>query len=384
MSAREGTVQLLDPLGALAGRPLTVLGAVVATLLAVVLTAVHAGAQTVNSALAALAVAVCVLACLALVVLSKAERAPLRRRSAAAVIGIALVANLLAALASWGENRLVSDDWGPIVLGILLLALSPYRPPAEIRRLTVLAAVVVAGITVLESRFFTTQLPILIFIAVAIVPLLALGFAGASFAGSVLGRLERWRDRAERASRAHAENQEEGIVRSVQQGRVSILGQDVVPLFTELLDGGVLTAEHAHRAADVADAIRAVMVAEIERSWLDELLAPARGGERSAVWASPVHDPEHRAEGMDFGQRSALRALVAALNGRLLAGGLAAELTPAGAGTAVRLHCRTDLDADALHPSLAPYLAVLRAVFDDVVVHSDPPALTLRFTYAAD
>ena len=383
MSPREGTLQLLDPLGALAGRPLTVLGAVSATAIAVVLTLLHTGEQTTDPALAVLAVAVSVLACLALVVLSKAERAPLRRRSAVVVVGIALVGNLLAALASWGRNQLVSDDWGPIVLGILLLALSPYRPPAETRALTGIAAAVVAAITILESRFFVTQLPVLIFVAVAVVPVLALGLAGASFADSVLGRLERWRDRAERASRAHAENQEEGIVRSVQQGRVTILNQDVVPLFTELLDGGTLNADHARRARDVAEAIRAVMVAETERSWLDDLLAPPRG-DRSAVWASPVQDPEHRAEGMDFDQRSAVRALVSALSGRLLATDLAVELAAAGNHTVVRLDCRTALDAAPLTASLAPYLAVLRAVFDDVAVESDPPALTLRFTYAAN
>ena len=384
MSTREGTLQLLDPLGALAGRPLTVLAAVSATAIAVVLTLVHTGEQTVDPALAVLAVAVSVLACLALVVLSKAERAPLRRRSAVVVVGIALVANLLAALASWGRNQLVSDDWGPIVLGILLLGISPYRPPVETRALTGVAAAVVAAITILESRFFVTELPILIFVAVAVVPVLALGLAGASFADSVLGRLERWRDRAERASRAHAENQEEGIVRSVQQGRVTILNQDVVPLFTELLDGGTLSGDHARRAQEVAESIRAVMVAETERSWLDDLLAPARGADRSAVWASPVKDPQHRAEGMAFDQRSAVRALVSALSGRLLASDLAVELAPDGRSTHARLDCRTDLDAAALAASLAPYLAVLRAVFDDVVVESDPPALTLRFSYAAD
>jgi hypothetical protein len=86
---------------------------------------------------------------------------------------------------------------------------------------------------------------------------------------------------------------------------------------------------------------------------------------------------------MDFDQRSAVRALLSAFSGRIAARDLAVELAPFGTvGTGVRLACRTDLDAGALHASLAPYLAVLRAVFDGVVVESDPPDLTLRFTYA--
>ncbi|BDZ45750.1 hypothetical protein [Naasia aerilata] len=383
MTGREETLQALDPLGALAGRPLTVLGALAATGVAIVLTAVH-GREVGNVPLGVLAVACCVAACLVLLRATDPRRAPVRRRSAVTVVALGVVANAVAALSAWGQNSLVRDDWGPVVLGLLLLSLCPYRPPAEIRTLTVLAGLGVAVITVIESPFFVTQLPPIIFVAIAVVPVVALGFGGAAFSTSVLSRLERWRARAEKASRLHVEQQEEGIVRSVQQGRVSILNRDVVPLFADLVAGGEVTAEHARRATEVSSAIRALMVAETERSWLDDLLVPTASASGSAVWASPVSDPDHVADAMDFDQRSAIRALITALVDRAAVRDLALALRRSGHEVSVLLRCSTELDSPSLSTRLAPYVAVLRAVFDNLVVEPVPPQLTMRFTYVTD
>jgi hypothetical protein len=383
VNGREETLQSLDPLGALAGRPLTLLGAAAATVLAVVLTAVHSH-EVANMPVAVLAVVGCVAACAALLHASSPSRAPMRRAGAVVVVAVALVANVFAALSSWGQNALVRDDWGPVVLGLLLLSLCPYRPPAEVRLLTLGAGAGVAIITVIESRFFTTQLPPIVFVAIALVPVFALGFGGAAFSATVLSRLERWRQRAEKASRLHVEQQEEGIVRSVQQGRVSILNRDVVPLFADLVAGGEVTLDHARRATEVSSAIRALMVAETERSWLDDTLVPSGGPLGGAIWASPVNDPDHVADSMDFDQRSAVRALITALVDRASVRDLAIALRREGHLARVLLTCSSELDPAALSTPLAPYVAVLRAVFDDLVVVRVPPHLTMRFTYVTD
>jgi hypothetical protein len=270
------------------------------------------------------------------------------------------------------------------VLGLLLLALCPYRPPREIRVLAVVGAAGVAMITALEAPFFVTDLPPLIFTAIAVVPVLALALAGAAFSATVLRRLEQWRQRAEKASRAHAETQQEGIVRSVQQDRVSILNQDVVPLFSALLEGGRLTADHARRAMEVAGAIRAVMVVETERTWLDELVAPARSGSEAVVWRSPVRDDGHLAEGMNFDQRAAVRALIGALADRVIARDVWIDLRAEDEASVLALHCTTDLGEASVQAALAPYLAVLRVVFDRLLVDATPPSLTLRFSYVPD
>ncbi|MCU1437922.1 MAG: hypothetical protein JWP66_1009 [Naasia sp.] len=380
-AARETTLQALDPLGALAGRPLTVVGAGAAVVVALSLSA--AGSRDVSSPLLAVAaLAVLAGAGAMLSVLSAAKRAPFTRQGALVVVAGGLLAHILNVAALWERNTLVRDDWGPAALGMLLLCLCPYRPPAEIARLSVGAAAVLALVTLLQQPFFVTSLPLVAYVVIAVVPVLALGLGGAAFAHRVLGRLAAWRERAVRSSAAHAATLQEGIVRSVQQGRVSILNRDVVPFFASITERSELTAEDQRRASEIADAIRSVMVAETERTWLDELLVPVPAGTEQTVWPRVVDDPARLVDAMDFDQRAAVRALVGALTFR---GGLdphAVRALVAGrAGTAevtMRIAGRTDLE-----PALAPYVAVMRAVFAELTLTTDPD-LTLRFTYDVD
>jgi hypothetical protein len=379
---REATLQSLDPLGALAGRPLTVTGAVASLLVAVPLS-LAAWRDVASPVLAVAALLVLAASGLALIVSSAAKRAPFPRSTALAVIAGALLAHILGVASLWERNTLVRDDWGPVAIGVLLLTLCPYRPAAELVRLSVGAALVVGAVTFLQQPFFVTSLPALAYIVISVTPVLALGLAGAIFASVVLRRLAHWRERAVRASEAHAATLQQGIVRSVQQGRVSILNRDVVPFFTALTEGRELTVHHQRRAAEIATAIRSVMVAETERTWLDELLVPAPAGTGTSVWPRAVDDPSRLVDGMDFDQRAALRAFVGALPDR--AGVDPREVrvrirgTPASAVVLLTIRGGDD----ALAAALAPYLAVLRAVFDDLILTIDTD-LTLRFTYDAD
>jgi len=375
MTSRESTLQSLDPLGALAGRPLTVLAGATAMCLAVVLTVLH-GPQVANLSLALAALCFAALAATALVYVTAPARAPVTRGSAILVVLFAFIANAVFAGATWGQNALVRDDWGPFVLGILLLALCPYRPPREIAVLAVVVSVPVAVVTIVETRFFVTGAPTSIYVVISIVPILALAFAGAVFAGTVLARIQRWRQRAEKASLEHAETQEEGIVRSVQQSRVSILNREVVPLFTGLLDRGWVTSEDAARAAEVSAAVRSVMVAETERTWLDDLVSPGQLGREKRV-----ADPSRLADRMDFDQRAAVRAVVSALLNRVAVRDLRIELERAGDVCRVLVHGASDLDEASVATTLAPYLAVLRVVFEDTALDTSPHSLTLRFSY---
>lgn len=381
MTGREGTLQSLDPLGALAGRPLTVLGAISGAVVAVALTVAN-GSEIANPALAFLAVLLAVVACATLYAVTRPENAPVGRGPACLIVTSAFAANVLDAAGTWGRNTLARDDWGPILLGVLLLALCPYRPTAEIRALALASAGGVAAITLLESRYFVIEVPALVFVAIAVAPILALGFAGASFADTVLARLDQWRRRAEKASQAHVEDQEEGIVRSVQQSRVSILNQEVVPLFAGLLERREVTPQQVERASEVAAAVRAVMLVETQRTWLDELVAPARTGTETTVWRSPVRDAGRLADAMSFDQRAAMRALLSALAAQSIARDLWIDLSRDRASNTVILRGTTDLPEPGTHAALSPYLAVLRAVFDDVIVDVAGPELTLRFSYA--
>lgn len=381
MSARIPTVQSLDPLGALGGRPLTILGGVVGTVTAAFLTLAHRE-QIVHPALAVAAFVTAAAACAALVVVSAPRWTPVRSTSAVAVIAIGAAAAVLSAIATWGANSIVRDDWSSLVLGLLLLALSPYRPPREILLLALAAATLVAGITVLQLPHFSAGLPGPVIVTIAVLPILALAVGGAAFSSAVLAYLTRWRRNATSASAEHADSLQEGITRAVQQGRVLILNQEVVPLFTELVERGNVGPEDSERARTVAAAIRDLMVAETQRSWLDDALAEP-GSPGNAQRPTGVDDKGRLLERMDFEQRSALRAFVVALRER--AGAAPADIAVrvvSGTGqNEVLLTCPTPRpDTDRL---LAPYVAVLRAVFRRVNVGYSPQHVTLRFNYDA-
>lgn len=378
---REATLQALDPLGALAGRPLTMAGAAAALVVAVPLS-LAAWRDVTSPTLAVAALVVLAGAGLGLIVSSAAKRAPFPRSTALAVVAGALLAHILGAVALWERNTLVRDDWGPVAIGVLLLTLCPYRPAAELVRLSIGAALVVAVVTFLQQPYFVTNLPTLAYVIISMTPVLALGLGGAIFASVVLRRLASWRQRALRASEAHAATLQQGIVRSVQQGRVSILNRDVVPFFTALTDRQELTADDQREAAAIATAIRAVMIAETERTWLDELLSPAPAGTGSSVWPRAVDDPARLVDGMDFDQRAAVRAFIGVLTGRAGIDPRALRVRVRGAASSTEF-LLTVTGGDVPEATLAPYLAVLRAVVDELTLTLDTD-LTLRFTYDAD
>jgi len=382
VSNRVLTVQSLDPLGALGGRPLTVLGGVVGTVTAVFLTLAHPE-QVVHPALAVAALVTVAAASAALVVVSAARWTPVRRTSAAMVVAIGGAAAVLSATATWGANSIVRDDWSSLVLGLLLLALSPYRPPRDILLLALASAALVAVITVVQLPYFSAGLPAPVVVTIAVLPILALAVGGAAFSSAVLAYLTRWRRNATSASAEHADSLQEGITRAVQQGRVLILNQEVVPLFTELVERGSVAPGDGERARSVAAAIRHLMVAETQRSWLDDALSEP-GSPGNAGRPTSVDDRTRLLERMDFEQRSALRAFVVALRERagVAPSDIAVHVSSAAGQHEVLLTCSTTgKDPDKV---LAPYVAVLRAVFRRVNVVYSPQHVTLRFNYDAE
>jgi hypothetical protein len=382
VSGRILTVQSLDPLGALGGRPLTVLGGLVGIVTAVFLTLAHPE-QIANPALAVAALVTAAAACAALIVVSAPRCAPVRRGSTSVIVAIGAAAAMLSALATWGANTIVRDDWSSLVLGLLLLALSPYRPPRDILLLSFAAAALVAGITVLQLPYFSAGLPAPVVVTIAVLPILALAVGGAAFSSTVLAYLTRWRRNATSASAEHADSLQEGITRAVQQGRVLILNQEVVPLFTELVERGSVAPGDSERARTVAAAIRDLMVAETQRSWLDDALGE-HGRPGNVGRPTGVDDKARLLERMDFEQRSALRAFVVALRERAGAApdDIAVRVLSAAGQNEVLLTCSTRRqDNDRV---LAPYVAVLRAVFRRVNVGYSPQHVTVRFNYDAE
>jgi hypothetical protein len=381
---RERTLQQRDPLAALVARPTSYLAAVVVP--------VHAAATTVLGAehlwsppLAALAIVLTVIAGVGLAMRASPLRAPLTSRAFVAIVGLVVVAHVVSVISTWSSDGTVRGDWGPTAIGFTLVALSPYRPAKQLATGTVLAAIVVAVAAIAQAGQLAAQpMPIVVAI-IAATPVLAMGLAAAAFADVLVQSLDRWRVRTSRAFSAMTDQRGESIARSVQQDRVTNLNQEVVPFFTAMLEGQTVTEETRTRARQIAEAIRLVVVSEVDRTWLDTVMDDAArlGDGGSDAVSATVRDDERLAEHMSADQRTALRALVVELH-------RARSIDPALTTlviSAVDDRCEVQFDAplacgdSELRADVAPFLAVMRVVFTGLHVDHDHPTLRLRFSY---
>ncbi|NII50099.1 hypothetical protein [Frigoribacterium endophyticum] len=377
MSDRERTPQQVDPVGALASRPVSLI-TVLAALVVAVSATLSGRDEIVDPAASVGAVAALAAAGFVLVLSASPLRAPFRRRSLVAVVGLSCAAVALEALGLLGQNALVRDDWSSLAVGVLLLGVAPYRPAAEILVAGLVVAVVVAVVVLLERHWFVTDVPTTTFVIVAVVPVVALSAAAASFSRTFTLLVERWIDRATTFRRASADELRASIARSVQQDRVTILNREVVPFFSSLVDRGAVTAADAQRARDIADQLRVSMVAEADRSWLEHLFVSPTSGVSGIVV-----DPDFVASAMTPDHRTSLRALLVAFGERdgVQADDVRVDLRRVDERVEALVSVPTTVGEFVVRRRFAPWFAVLRIVFGDLQVDATSPLLTLRFSY---
>lgn len=373
MSA-ERTFQQLDPLGALIGRPMTYIAAAGIPIYATTMTWLNRY-DIDYPLLAVAALAVVAITSAVLVYGSSPLRAPFSLRMHVLVTGASVAAYLLSAASMWNSNAFLRDDWGAIVVGLALFALSQYRPPKEIASTGLALALFIGLFSLLQVHSLVTDTPDIVFALVAMVPVLALSLASATFAEFLIVGLVRWRRRAQQAVSTYATENSGWIARSVQQDRVTILNQEVVPFFAEVLRSGTISEQDRDRARRISDAIRAIMVAEVDRTWLDTVVEQVSG--------HPADDPDRLAIAMSMDQRTAMRAAILAIaqHPAFSARAFALSIRAVDDRFSVVLESTLETGESVLRGQIAPYLAVIRIVFSDVKVEFVSPTLTLRFSY---
>ena len=384
MTTIERTRQQLDPAGSTGVAPVAIFLAIGAFLYAVFMT-VRGQSEISNPIFASLALALLAIAGLMLISASSPNRAPLTERTHAAIHAIAVLAILCEAVGQWGSNAYIRDDWGPATLGILLVALGPYRPAREIAVGGVCSAISIGILTYFEVPSLVTSGPAMAFIALAVTPMLALCFSAAMFSDGVVASIERWQKRAHAASVSLVHEFREGIARSVQQDRVTILNRDVLPFFTEVLARDTITDADRERARTIADSIRRVMVEEVDRSWLEALmeLTGVERTNRPGAARVVVDDPHRAASAMTVAQRTAIRALFVAFADHpgFTRDHLRIALSDQGDLNSGVITAQVPVTDSVMRSTFAPFFAVMRAVFTNLEVEFVQPELTLRFSY---
>ncbi len=381
MTRLERTRQQLDPIGTLGSRMLAVVLAVGSFYFGIAMT-VRSLDQVSNLTLAVLALLWLAAAALTVVMASAQNRAPFTRSAHIVVHLLAVGAVALSAASQWGTNRYIQDDFGPVSLGLLLLAIGPYRPAVELAAAGSLSAIFVGFLTLLEVPQLGTSTPPVAFVLAGMAPVLALSYASATYSGKLVDALERWQHRALHSVVSRTSRLKDGIARSVQHDRVTILGRDVLPYFNSLLERETVTVEDRARAREIAESIRALMVAEADRTWLELIVEgdKASGGVRLG---GTVIDPDGRASAMGSDQRTALRALVIAIldEPTFEQDTLAIELDGRGEVCRGAVTARLDASEAFVRSAFAPYFAVMRIVFTSLNVEFRDQAVTIGFSY---
>ncbi|MCW4385176.1 hypothetical protein OH146_05240 [Salinibacterium sp. SYSU T00001] len=388
MRPPERTRQELDPVGAFSTRSITIGAALVAFIFAA--TMVVASIDIIaNSGLALLALLGLGMASVLVTSATDPYRGPFHRGLHGWVIALSIVATALLAAATWDTPVSFVIGWvGPVCLGLFSVGMSAYRPVREIIAYGSLAAVFMGFISMLQAQSNPVAgVPVPAVVGIHLLPLLALNFSAAAFTGSMIEAVERWRSRANEAVDRMSEEQESGIARSVQQDRVTILNREVVPFFTDALAGQELTPEVRARARSIADAIRSVMVAEVDRTWLENLVDHLRARVRRygeiPDSSRVVFDDDHVANLMTYDQRTALRALLVAIFDQADNRPQGLEIVIVRAGERCQGFVAVEIDmVDSLVKSrFGPYLAVMRVVFRRLRAEHLQSVLTVRFSY---
>lgn len=380
MSELERSRQQLDPVGSLGSRLLAVALACGALYYALTMT-FRTFDQVSSPFLAVLALLWLAAACITVILGTSPRRAPFSRATHIVVHLLALGTIALSAASQWGSNRLIQDDFGPLAFGILMLAMGSYRPAAELATAGSLSAIFIGFLTLLEVPALGSDTPPVSFVLVGMAPMLALSYAAAAYSGGIVDSLERWQRGAIRLVSSRADAMMDGIARSVQHDRVTILGRDVLPFFSSILERDVITPDDRAHARELADSIRGIMVEEANRSWLEVVVGgsdPDAASRRDAVV-----DSNGCAAIIGTDQRTALRALIVAVleEPSYVGDSLRIELADVASQCHGVLTAVLDTSDFFLRSAFSPYFAVMRVVFPGLLVEFQRPTLTLKFSY---
>jgi len=345
------TAQRLDPLGGITARVLVVAAVAIALVEAAAMS--YATADQISSPAFE---AAALLALVASGVYYIRATSPFRRafsmRSLAIVYLLAFVAVAFNSAAQWGSNVAVRDDWGPLALATITLTLGSYRPAREILVYSALTATVVGALGLLQADTFRSDIPELVYAIVPAVPILGAGVAAAAFSRTLVDSLLDWRSSA-RVGEASALDDTERAA-PAKASHLVHLDEQVVPFLRVVSRGSEVSEADGARARALARELRALMLIDTERSWLERIVRR-------------VDDPQRLAERMGGSERGYLRAVVAHLRHSEVfdAETLRIALRDDGAGPRFTVEVESRPGRNP-RVHLAPYIAVAHGLFSGV------------------
>jgi hypothetical protein len=384
----ERTLQQLDPAAALGGRVPAITTCALALTWAVVVVLFLQG-DNHDPTLTFLAVGLLFAAATVIVVATAPALAPFTMREHLTVHLLTLSAFLVNLIASWGIPRTPQDTWVSACLGLFLAGISAYRPARELVLFGTASMAIIGVFTFFSANASPGGTRPLALVLFAILPALACCYGAARYSRGTVRDYVQWRNRLNQAVAAEADTVHNEIYTAVQIERVGNIAREVMPLLDDILYQENITEEHRAQARAIATRIRGGLVEEVDRTWLQTVIAPLQ-----MPTGRPLHldDPDRLASHMNVAQRTALHALVSSLVDDVSArdlsitlygqGDVATVTVAAGINSRRRtVHARTRHGLTR-HARYSPFLAVMRTTFDDLTAEFGERDLIVKFDYA--
>ncbi|WP_353809034.1 hypothetical protein [Agromyces sp. SYSU T00194] len=300
------TQQAVDPVASVATWLLAVLHGMLAAAGMIAVMVMHAD-EVVAPVLGTMAIGFAVAAAAAVAVWTSPRLAPMTNERLWVVTALALGAAISESASTAGANSLLSDDVGPIVVGLMLVALAPYCTWQSLLTACGVSAGILGILTIETAQYSLVDAPAVSFVAVAAFPVLVLGAAAAGYSRTVVREVLAFDRAAAVAVLARDRELRAGIARSVQQNRVTLLGRDVLPLLADVTRTGTVAPAQADRARELAHQLRIALVAGADATWLDDLVRFEQGRGATRI---TLDDPHGAAGRLPEAQRATVAAVV--------------------------------------------------------------------------
>jgi hypothetical protein len=371
----------LDPIGATGAWTLAPLVGLLAVAYAVVQSAMNAS-EIVNPTLAAVAICLLAVAGIALTWAAHPRTGRLGRGGAGLIVSTAALAAVLSGLSTWGENRLVQDDWGQMGIALVVFGLVWVRPPGEIVLYGVLGGVVV-GVLASEERasLHIVNTPY-VYAIVAATPVIAFAAAAATIGAVIMRYSASWMASSERGMRAlepELRMLEQDALRRVQLDELRVT---TLPLLASVAERGEITAADIETAAAASAQLREHALEQLRITWVDRLFT------EMGIDARAIHDPDRRLPHLPTRERAVLGALLLELLRLGTIDGYGARIRVASAPAldeperaGFELTAPIAADWRSVRRTAVPFIGVLRSFSEDAAITRSDSTMILRFGF---
>lgn len=372
--------QAVDPIGGIVDAPIVAIGAAITTVLAFALTGLH-WEDVRNPAAAALGVLLVIAAAIALYAATMPSRAPFTPERLGLIVTLAVGAAVAEFVSTAGANQFLYDDFGAVVVGLLILSLAPFCTWVSLVVAGVLSAAVSSILVLGAAPTTATHAPVISLIAVNAAIILSLTAAAAVYSATVVREVLAWQRETNQA--VLRRDAEQPALFDVPASRVSVLRSEVLPFLARVTTAEHLSRADADRARELAEALRQALRAGVEATWLDDLADSVRRAHGTLV---SVADRAGDARRLDDHQRAAVTALLTWLGDRERVTGVRIAVERAVDAPRGRITVAADRQADwrPRRRELDRFVSVARLVGLRARALATGENVTVEFDYAID